>query len=209
MITNEQTIKKHQSAAAIIVLDYNHNMWAEMKRQLGMKRICSTFFQVSLKLATWNLNKMLVALFFRSVGGDCQKKCQAQVPQYITTGTMATYWPVRNERCSHGSSFLARWSASSLMILWLLWVLLWLPWPAPAEQVGGDGKSSSSSSSLSSSASSAPLSPASSSLFNRRQSGQQLDWLLSEKGPFHRCPEYTEFRERFQQGFSTRYKIYR
>uniref|UniRef100_A0AAQ5YG16 MACPF domain-containing protein n=1 Tax=Amphiprion ocellaris TaxID=80972 RepID=A0AAQ5YG16_AMPOC len=41
------------------------------------------------------------------------------------------------------------------------------------------------------------------------QSGGQLDWLLSEKGPFHRCPEYTEFRERFQQGFSTRYKIYR
>uniref|UniRef100_A0A8C9ZAN3 Bone morphogenetic protein/retinoic acid inducible neural-specific 2 n=1 Tax=Sander lucioperca TaxID=283035 RepID=A0A8C9ZAN3_SANLU len=45
--------------------------------------------------------------------------------------------------------------------------------------------------------------------FNTRQSGGQLDWLLSEKGPFHRCPEYTEFRERFQQGFSTRYKIYR
>ncbi|XP_021445188.1 BMP/retinoic acid-inducible neural-specific protein 3 [Oncorhynchus mykiss] len=41
------------------------------------------------------------------------------------------------------------------------------------------------------------------------QSGDQLDWLLSEKGPFHRCPEYTEFKERFQQGFSTRYKIYR
>ncbi|XP_060787190.1 BMP/retinoic acid-inducible neural-specific protein 2 [Neoarius graeffei] len=37
----------------------------------------------------------------------------------------------------------------------------------------------------------------------------QLDWLLSDKGPFHRCPEYTEFKERFQQGFSTRYKIYR
>ncbi|KAK3545175.1 hypothetical protein QTP70_001773 [Hemibagrus guttatus] len=36
----------------------------------------------------------------------------------------------------------------------------------------------------------------------------QLDWLLSDKGPFHRCPEYTEFKERFQQGFSTRYKIY-
>ncbi|KAM6948740.1 BMP/retinoic acid-inducible neural-specific protein 2, partial [Aplochiton taeniatus] len=37
----------------------------------------------------------------------------------------------------------------------------------------------------------------------------QLDWLLSEKGPFHRSPEYSEFKERFQQGFSTRYKIYR
>eukprot|EP00064_Thunnus_orientalis_P002806 superscaffoldBa00000216_g2814 len=45
--------------------------------------------------------------------------------------------------------------------------------------------------------------------FSTRQSGGQLDWLLSEKGPFHKCPEYTEFRERFQQGFSTRYKIYR
>ncbi|XP_018608715.1 BMP/retinoic acid-inducible neural-specific protein 2 [Scleropages formosus] len=41
-----------------------------------------------------------------------------------------------------------------------------------------------------------------------RSSGQ-LDWLLSDKGPFHRCPEYTEFKERYQQGFSTRYKIYR
>ncbi|KAL2097845.1 hypothetical protein ACEWY4_007052 [Coilia grayii] len=41
-----------------------------------------------------------------------------------------------------------------------------------------------------------------------RTSGQ-LDWLLSDKGPFHRCPEYTEFKERFQQGFTTRYKIYR
>ncbi|KAK1786596.1 hypothetical protein P4O66_002972 [Electrophorus voltai] len=40
------------------------------------------------------------------------------------------------------------------------------------------------------------------------RSGSQLDWLLSEKGPFHRCPEYAEFKERFQQGFSTRYKIY-
>ncbi|XP_006634780.3 BMP/retinoic acid-inducible neural-specific protein 2 [Lepisosteus oculatus] len=37
----------------------------------------------------------------------------------------------------------------------------------------------------------------------------RLDWLLSDKGPFHRCPEYTEFKERFQQGFTTRYKIYR
>ncbi|XP_064197728.1 BMP/retinoic acid-inducible neural-specific protein 3-like isoform X1 [Anguilla rostrata] len=39
--------------------------------------------------------------------------------------------------------------------------------------------------------------------------GGRLDWLLSDKGPFHRSPEYTEFRERFQQGFTTRYKIYR
>ncbi|XP_061098133.1 BMP/retinoic acid-inducible neural-specific protein 2 [Conger conger] len=39
--------------------------------------------------------------------------------------------------------------------------------------------------------------------------GGRLDWLLSDKGPFHRCPEYSEFKERFQQGFTTRYKIYR
>lgn len=130
---------------------------------------------------------------------------------------MATPWPIRRERCSRGSACLARWSASSFMLLWLPWMLLWLPWPTRAEQVGGGGHggkalhgslSSSSSSSSSSSFSSFPSS--SSALgFNTRQNGGQLDWLLSEKGPFHRCPEYTEFRERFQQGFSTRYKIYR
>uniref|UniRef100_A0A674NH87 Uncharacterized protein n=1 Tax=Takifugu rubripes TaxID=31033 RepID=A0A674NH87_TAKRU len=126
---------------------------------------------------------------------------------------MATQWPVRRERCFHGSSCLGRWSVSSLMVLWMPWVLLCLAWPAPAEQVGGDGKplhgSISSLSSSSSPSSSTSLLTASSSLFNARQSRQQLDWLLSEKGPFHRCPEYTEFRERFQHGFSTRYKIYR
>ncbi|KAG2461562.1 BMP/retinoic acid-inducible neural-specific protein 2 [Polypterus senegalus] len=37
----------------------------------------------------------------------------------------------------------------------------------------------------------------------------RLDWLLSDKGPFHRSPEYTDFKERFQQGYTTRYKIYR
>ncbi|XP_016124318.1 BMP/retinoic acid-inducible neural-specific protein 3-like [Sinocyclocheilus grahami] len=36
-----------------------------------------------------------------------------------------------------------------------------------------------------------------------------LDWLLSDKGPFHHTQEYTEFVERNRQGFSTRYKIYR
>ncbi|MGH0114794.1 UNVERIFIED_CONTAM: hypothetical protein FKN15_050965, partial [Acipenser sinensis] len=36
-----------------------------------------------------------------------------------------------------------------------------------------------------------------------------LDWLLSDKGPFHRSQEYTDFVERNQQGFTTRYKIYR
>ncbi|KAG8132782.1 hypothetical protein E2320_010613 [Naja naja] len=36
-----------------------------------------------------------------------------------------------------------------------------------------------------------------------------FDWLLSDKGPFHRSPEYTDFVDRSRQGFSTRYKIYR
>lgn len=36
-----------------------------------------------------------------------------------------------------------------------------------------------------------------------------LGWLLSDKGPFHQSLEYTEAAERYQQGFSTRYKIYR
>ncbi|XP_076600917.1 BMP/retinoic acid-inducible neural-specific protein 2 [Chaetodon auriga] len=127
---------------------------------------------------------------------------------------MATHWPMRRERCSHGSSCLARWSASSLMFLWLPWLLLWLPWPTRAEPVGSGGhggKGLHGSLSSPSSSSSSSSSPSNSSPwgFSTRQSGGQLDWLLSEKGPFHRCPEYTEFRERFQQGFSTRYKIYR
>lgn len=53
------------------------------------------------------------------------------------------------------------------------------------------------------------LEPLSFSSLPGKASVAQLDWLLSDKGPFHRCPEYTEFKERFQQGFSTRYKIYR
>ncbi|XP_039591583.1 BMP/retinoic acid-inducible neural-specific protein 3 [Polypterus senegalus] len=36
-----------------------------------------------------------------------------------------------------------------------------------------------------------------------------LGWLLSDKGPFHHSQEFTEFVERYQQGFTTRYKIYR
>lgn len=132
---------------------------------------------------------------------------------------MATHWPKRRERCSHGSFCPARWSASSLMFLWLPWVLLWLPSPTEAEQVGGEGhgvkalhgslSSPSYSSSSSSSSNSFSTSGSAPWAFSSRQSVGQLDWLLSEKGPFHRCPEYTEFKERFQQGFSTRYKIYR
>lgn len=39
--------------------------------------------------------------------------------------------------------------------------------------------------------------------------GGSLEWLLSDKGPFHRSLEFQEALERYQQGFSTRYKIYR
>nr|XP_055058859.1 BMP/retinoic acid-inducible neural-specific protein 3 [Misgurnus anguillicaudatus] len=40
-------------------------------------------------------------------------------------------------------------------------------------------------------------------------SAEPLDWLLSDKGPFHRSQEFIEFTERYQHGFTTRYKIYR
>uniref|UniRef100_A0A1A8SF78 Family with sequence similarity 5, member C n=1 Tax=Nothobranchius rachovii TaxID=451742 RepID=A0A1A8SF78_9TELE len=36
-----------------------------------------------------------------------------------------------------------------------------------------------------------------------------LGWLLSEKGPFHGSQEFVDFTERYQQGFTTKYKIYR
>ncbi|XP_053720048.1 BMP/retinoic acid-inducible neural-specific protein 3-like [Synchiropus splendidus] len=36
-----------------------------------------------------------------------------------------------------------------------------------------------------------------------------LDWLLSDKGPFHHSQSYLDFMEKNRQGFSTRYKIYR
>ncbi|XP_061587268.1 BMP/retinoic acid-inducible neural-specific protein 3-like [Cololabis saira] len=36
-----------------------------------------------------------------------------------------------------------------------------------------------------------------------------LGWMLSDKGPFQQAPEFTEALERYQQGYSTRYKIYR
>ncbi|XP_008107158.2 BMP/retinoic acid-inducible neural-specific protein 2 isoform X2 [Anolis carolinensis] len=36
-----------------------------------------------------------------------------------------------------------------------------------------------------------------------------LDWLLSDRGPFHRAQEYADFMERHRQGFTTRYRIYR
>ncbi|KAK2908215.1 hypothetical protein Q8A73_009288 [Channa argus] len=36
-----------------------------------------------------------------------------------------------------------------------------------------------------------------------------LGWLLSDKGPFHHSQEFVDFKERYQQGFTTKYKIYR
>ena len=39
--------------------------------------------------------------------------------------------------------------------------------------------------------------------------GGPLAWMLSDKGPFQQSLEFTEALERYQQGFSTRYKIYR
>ncbi|XP_061883571.1 BMP/retinoic acid-inducible neural-specific protein 3-like [Entelurus aequoreus] len=36
-----------------------------------------------------------------------------------------------------------------------------------------------------------------------------LGWLLTGKGPFHHSQEFIDFTERYQQGFTTKYKIYR
>lgn len=36
-----------------------------------------------------------------------------------------------------------------------------------------------------------------------------LGWLLSDKGPFQHSQEFVDFSERYQQGFTTKYKIYR
>lgn len=38
---------------------------------------------------------------------------------------------------------------------------------------------------------------------------KQYDWLISDRGPFHHSRSYLSFVERFRQGFTTRYKIYR
>ncbi|XP_053549276.1 BMP/retinoic acid-inducible neural-specific protein 2 [Bombina bombina] len=41
-------------------------------------------------------------------------------------------------------------------------------------------------------------------------SGQaSLDWLLSNRGPFHGAQQYVDFTERFQQGYTTRYRVHR
>ncbi|KAF1514679.1 UNVERIFIED_CONTAM: BMP/retinoic acid-inducible neural-specific protein 2, partial [Eudyptes pachyrhynchus] len=87
---------------------------------------------------------------------------------------------------------------------------LMLPWPLAflalsacchwgvASEVGGTvpqqhaAAATPSSSSSSSSAGRAPL-----------------DWLLTDRGPFYRAQEYVDFMERYRQGFTTRYRIYR
>lgn len=38
---------------------------------------------------------------------------------------------------------------------------------------------------------------------------KQYDWLISDRGPFHHSRSYLTFVEKFHQGFTTRYKIYR
>ncbi|XP_062848994.1 BMP/retinoic acid-inducible neural-specific protein 3 [Trichomycterus rosablanca] len=40
-------------------------------------------------------------------------------------------------------------------------------------------------------------------------SSERLAWMLADKGPFRRAHDFSEFSERHQHGFSTRYKIYR
>ncbi|XP_063200393.1 BMP/retinoic acid-inducible neural-specific protein 2 isoform X2 [Chroicocephalus ridibundus] len=49
----------------------------------------------------------------------------------------------------------------------------------------------------------APATPSSSS--SSSSSGRApLDWLLTDRGPFHRAQEYVDFMERYRQGFTTR-----
>lgn len=38
---------------------------------------------------------------------------------------------------------------------------------------------------------------------------KQYEWLISDRGPFHHSRSYLSFVEKFHQGFTTRYKIYR
>ncbi|NXJ11411.1 BRNP2 protein, partial [Odontophorus gujanensis] len=53
-------------------------------------------------------------------------------------------------------------------------------------------------------------SPASSTSPSSSSSGRApLDWLLTDRGPFYRAQEYVDFTERYRQGFTTRYRIYR
>ncbi|XP_071607255.1 BMP/retinoic acid-inducible neural-specific protein 2 [Heliangelus exortis] len=52
--------------------------------------------------------------------------------------------------------------------------------------------------------------PATPSTSSSSSSGRApLDWLLTDRGPFYRAQEYVDFMERYRQGFTTRYRIYR
>ncbi|NWI87616.1 BRNP2 protein, partial [Pitta sordida] len=53
----------------------------------------------------------------------------------------------------------------------------------------------------------APATPSSSSSSSSTRA--PLDWLLTDRGPFYRAQEYVDFMERYRQGFTTRYRIYR
>ncbi|XP_029818117.1 BMP/retinoic acid-inducible neural-specific protein 2 [Manacus vitellinus] len=53
----------------------------------------------------------------------------------------------------------------------------------------------------------APSTPSSSSSSSSTRA--PLDWLLTDRGPFYRAQEYVDFMERYRQGFTTRYRIYR
>ncbi|NXK34001.1 BRNP2 protein, partial [Piprites chloris] len=53
----------------------------------------------------------------------------------------------------------------------------------------------------------APSTPSSSS--SSPYARAPLDWLLTDRGPFYRAQEYVDFMERYRQGFTTRYRIYR
>ncbi|XP_010174744.1 BMP/retinoic acid-inducible neural-specific protein 2 [Antrostomus carolinensis] len=55
----------------------------------------------------------------------------------------------------------------------------------------------------------APVTPSSSSSSSSSSGRAPLDWLLTDRGPFYRAQEYVDFMERYRQGFTTRYRIYR
>ncbi|NXF50091.1 BRNP2 protein, partial [Oceanites oceanicus] len=55
----------------------------------------------------------------------------------------------------------------------------------------------------------AAATPSSSSSSSSSSGRAPLDWLLTDRGPFYRAQEYVDFIERYRQGFTTRYRIYR
>ncbi|NXX39494.1 BRNP2 protein, partial [Tricholaema leucomelas] len=55
----------------------------------------------------------------------------------------------------------------------------------------------------------AAATPSSSSSPSSSAGRAPLDWLLTDRGPFYRAQEYVDFMERYRQGFTTRYRIYR